>query len=144
MARAYGYSTFLEGRVGVDVRQQRELTGSERTIRTVVGAGQTALSTVVLAQGLHAVTTPASPAASPANTNPFDGPVSRQVNVVNPNGNVVQVPQGHSLGGSPDGQFLQLRGPTGNYTGLRLDGPHRNVPYNHAHVPGVGGHIPVR
>lgn len=76
-------------------------------------------------------------------TNPFNGPVSKPVNVVNPNGNVIRVPQGHQLTGSPNGQFLQLRGPTGSPTGLRLDGSHTNVPFNHAHVPGVGDHIPV-
>ncbi|MHC4520383.1 MAG: hypothetical protein ACYTAS_17490, partial [Planctomycetota bacterium] len=54
LGKGIGYSTFLEGWVGVDVRQQRQIAGSERTIRVAVGGTQMVLSSVVLAQGLHA------------------------------------------------------------------------------------------
>ncbi len=78
------------------------------------------------------------------NTNPFDGPVSDDVFVVDPNGNVIKVPQDHQLGSSEDGKCIQVKDNKGKQTGTRMDGkghagshsdPKAKQP--HAHVPGL-------
>jgi RHS repeat-associated protein len=94
---------------------------------------------ISLAAGL--VAAGAAPAAGVRNTNPFTGPVSDRVFIVNPNGNVVVVNPGQSLTGSANGLWLQVRqgSTTGPFTGMRLD----NQPAPHAHVPGVGNHLPA-
>jgi len=58
--KVIGYSTLLEGLMGIQVRQQREIHGWERFGYGAVGGVQTLLSAVTLAQGLHHVTAPSS------------------------------------------------------------------------------------
>jgi RHS repeat-associated protein len=87
---------------------------------------------------------------SKSNTNPYKGPVDEPVIVIDKNGNAIPVNEGESIGASPSGDYQQIKGPNGLPTGVRLDkGGHPNVPYPHAHVPGVtlpGGdpHLPVK
>lgn len=83
------------------------------------------------------------------NTNPFDGPVSEDVIVIDEAGNAINVPQGNWLTGTKDGKWIQEMqpgvGPKGEPTGQRKDGgghpppKHKDVRANapHAHVPGV-------
>lgn len=83
------------------------------------------------------------------NTNPFGGPVSGDVVVVDEAGNAIKVPQGNWLTGSKDGKWIQEMkpgiGPKGEPTGQRKDGgghpppKHTDARANepHAHVPGV-------
>ncbi len=59
-------------------------------------------------------------------------------------GNNIPVEPGEFVTGSPDGRWIQVRGPDGVETGLRLDGPHNPLRHPdpraqapHAHVPGV-------
>jgi RHS repeat-associated protein len=63
---------------------------------------------------------------------------------VDPEGNVIRAPPGGGLTGSPDGRYVQARGPDGEPTGVRIDAGHKpaghpdpraQVP--HGHVPGV-------
>ena len=83
------------------------------------------------------------------NTNPFDGPVSGDVVVVDEAGNAIKVPKGNWLTGTKDGKWIQEMkpggGPKGEPTGQRKDGgghsppKHTDVRANepHAHVPDV-------
>jgi hypothetical protein len=78
------------------------------------------------------------------NTNPYAGPVSAPVTVVDPKGNAVPVKPGEQIQGSKDGRWAQVKDANGQPTGTRIDGghpasthsdPRAQVP--HAHVPGV-------
>ncbi|MDR3711327.1 MAG: RHS repeat-associated core domain-containing protein [Puia sp.] len=77
-------------------------------------------------------------------TNPFEGPVSEKVTVVDPKGNALSVEPGQKMIGSPDGKYLQVREANGDPTGLRLDGGHSAASHPdirgqepHIHAPGV-------
>ncbi len=68
----------------------------------------------------------------------------RRVFVGDARGNNIPVEPGQYVTGSPDGKWVQVRGPDGTPTGLRLDGLHSPVTHPdpraqvpHAHVPGV-------
>lgn len=79
------------------------------------------------------------------NSNPYNGPVSTPVTVVDEAGNAIPVGKGEQITASPDGSFQQVRDSDGRPTGVRLDGPHKpqSHPGNpeaqraHAHRPGV-------
>lgn len=83
------------------------------------------------------------------NTNPFEGPVSGEVVVVDEAGNAISVPSGNWLTGSQDGKWIQEmqpgNKPEGHATGTRKDGGHPQGPKHsdpralepHAHIPGV-------
>ena len=79
------------------------------------------------------------------NTNPFKGPVGRDVMVVDAKGNTIPVKSGERLVGSPDGKYTQVLGTDGKPTGFRFDDGHPPSPKHtdprslqpHAHVPGV-------
>jgi RHS repeat-associated protein len=89
---------------------------------------------------------PAPPMAPPMasqNTNPYVGPVSTPVTVVDPKGNAIPVQPGQQIQGSKDGRWVQVKDANGQPTGTRIDGghpasthpdPRAQVP--HAHVPG--------
>lgn len=81
---------------------------------------------------------------STTNTNPYAGPVSSPVIVVDPKGNAIPVGAGEQLQTSKDGKWTQVKDQQGNQTGTRIDGGHSSsghpdpraqVP--HAHGPGV-------
>ncbi len=83
------------------------------------------------------------------NTNPFGGPVSGDVVVIDKAGNAIKVPQGNWLTGTKDGKWIQERTPDGTTkgqeTGIRKDGGRKPGPQHtdprslepHGHVPGV-------
>lgn len=87
----------------------------------------------------------AATAGEPAitgNLNPFAGPVSDQIFVVDPSGNAIPVNPGEYLTGSPDSTWIQVRDANGEPTGMRIDGPHwshadSRALVRHAHVPGI-------
>ena len=60
------------------------------------------------------------------NTNPFDGPVDGEIYAGDAQGNIILVPEGNWLAGSPDGKWMQEMkpgvGPKGEPTGKRKDG----------------------
>lgn len=79
-----------------------------------------------------------------SNTNPYIGPVSDDVMLVDPAGNIIPVKKGEKVTGSKDGSFLQVRDKDNKYTGYRKDGPHTPIGNDdprhlkpHGHVPGV-------
>ena len=81
--------------------------------------------------------------SSTGNTNPYEGPVSNPVTVVDSKGNAIPVKAGEQLQGSKDGRFTQVKDANGNPTGVRVDGPHKPSSHPdpraqepHAHVPG--------
>ena len=64
--------------------------------------------------------------------------------VVDSKGNTIHLKPGETFTSSPDGKWIQARGPDGKPTGLRLDGPHNRSTHKdpralqtHGHVPGV-------
>jgi hypothetical protein len=76
--------------------------------------------------------------------NAFLGPVTRRVFIADSKGNVIPAEGGQRLTGSPDGKWIQVRGTSGEPTGMRLDGAHGDAAHRgtagaepHAHVPGV-------
>ena len=86
----------------------------------------------------------AKPGDTKENTNPYKGPVTQPVTVVDDKGNAIPLKAGESITGSPDGTFQQVRGKDGKQTGVRKDGKHGpthnpegKVP--HAHRPDVPG-----
>jgi RHS repeat-associated protein len=92
----------------------------------------------------NATPAPATSTAPTTNTNPYAGPVSSPVTVVDPKGNAIPVGAGEQLQGSKDGKWTQVKDPNGQPTGTRVDGghpatshpdPRAQVP--HAHVPGT-------
>ena len=94
-----------------------------------------------LRKGPKSATAPS--ANSTANSNPFQGPVTKPVNIVDDQGNVIRVGRGQSVGGSPDGRYIQVKNSNGRPTGLRKDGGHKPTTHPdlrgqqpHAHVPG--------
>ena len=58
------------------------------------------------------------------NTNPYAGPVSRPVTVVDPKGNAIPVGKGQQLQGSKDGRWTQVKDGNGHPTSTRVDGGH--------------------
>ena len=63
---------------------------------------------------------------------------------VDPQGNAIPTPEGGSITGSPDGDYIQGRDSDGNQTGVRKDGGHNPKTHPderaqnpHGHVPGV-------
>lgn len=87
---------------------------------------------------------PATSTGPTTNTNPYAGPVSSPVTVVDPKGNAIPVGAGEQLQGSKDGKWTQVKDANGQPTGTRIDGghpatshpdPRAQVP--HAHVPGT-------
>ena len=81
---------------------------------------------------------------SEGNTNPFEGAVDEGIFVGDAHGNIIYVSQGHQVGGSKDGECIQVKDKEGIQTGTRKDGkghpqthedPRAQEP--HAHVPGV-------
>ena len=78
------------------------------------------------------------------NTNPYEGPVDKPVNVVDPAGNVIPIPEGGYITGSPDGEATQVRNPDGKQSGTRIDKPHNPNTHDdpralqpHAHRPNI-------
>lgn len=77
------------------------------------------------------------------NNNPYDGPVSEPVTVVDGDGNAIPVQAGEEIKASPDGRYQQVRDREGNPTGTRLDkGGHKGqsdpkAQGPHGHRPGV-------
>ncbi|MCL1799242.1 MAG: hypothetical protein FWG23_05865 [Eggerthellaceae bacterium] len=73
------------------------------------------------------------------NTNPFQGPVTEKVTVVDPAGNAMPVKLGQQIQGSPDSKALQVKDQYGKPTGERIDGyghssqkdPKAQVPHAH-------------
>jgi RHS repeat-associated protein len=77
-----------------------------------------------------------------ANTNPFTGPVSDKVTVVDAKGNAIPVQPGQQIQGSKDGRWTQVKDANGQPTGTRIDNGHPShsdprAQEPHAHVPGV-------
>ena len=63
---------------------------------------------------------------------------------VDSKGNAIPTPPGGKIEGSPDGRFVQAKGPDGQPTGVRIDGGHKpsthpdpRAQQPHGHVPGV-------
>ncbi|EQM86254.1 hypothetical protein L681_05870 [Stenotrophomonas maltophilia MF89] len=63
---------------------------------------------------------------------------------VDSKGNAIPTPPGGNIEGSPDGRFVQAKGPDGQPTGVRIDGGHKpsthpdpRAQQPHGHVPGV-------
>jgi RHS repeat-associated protein len=92
--------------------------------------------------------------ANGENTNPYQGPVTQPVIVVDQNGNAIPVNEGEQITSSPNGDYQQVRDGEGNANGVRLDrGGHRthanpNAQGPHGHVPGVtrpngDPHLPI-
>ena len=77
------------------------------------------------------------------NNNPYEGPVSEPVTVVDGDGNAIPVAAGEQIGASPNGRFQQVIGSNGQPTGTRMDkdghpkqkDPKAQEP--HGHRPGV-------
>ena len=119
-------------------------------------AGET-LGMVRTAVAMKDNVSPDTPAPAPAptqNTNPYQGPVSSPVVVVDKDGNAIPVQAGDQVTSSPNGDYQQVRDSNGTPTGDRLDrAGHRNqsdqkaqVP--HAHRQGVSDssgnpHLPI-
>lgn len=92
--------------------------------------------------------------AQDGNTNPYAGPVTEPVVVVDGNGNAIPVDTGQQVNTSPNGDYQQVIGPDGRPTGDRMDrGGHRNqadprAQAPHGHRPGVttpdgNPHLPI-
>jgi RHS repeat-associated protein len=95
-----------------------------------------------------------SASSNSGNTNPYTGPVSDPVVVVDQKGNAIPVGSGQQVATSPNGDYQQVLGADGRPTGDRLDrGGHkgRNDPAArgpHGHRPGVttpdgNEHLPI-
>lgn len=63
---------------------------------------------------------------------------------VDSKGNAIPTPTGGKIEGSPDGRYIQAKGPDGQPTGVRIDGGHKpsthpdpRAQQPHGHVPGV-------
>ncbi|MHC1652680.1 RHS repeat domain-containing protein [Stenotrophomonas maltophilia] len=63
---------------------------------------------------------------------------------VDSKGNAIPTPPGGKIEGSPDGRFVQAKGPDGQPTGVRIDGGHKpsthpdpRAQQPHGHVPGI-------
>jgi len=91
---------------------------------------------------------------SSAGNNPYEGPISEPVVVVDSDGNAIPVAVGEQIQGSPDGKYQQVKESSGKPTGVRLDkGGHSThadpkAAAPHAHRPGVtdeagNPHLPV-
>jgi RHS repeat-associated protein len=89
-----------------------------------------------------------------ANTNPYKGPVTEPVVVVDQHGNAIPVDQGQKVNTSPSGDFQQVVGSDGKATGDRMDRgghPKQNDPSAqkpHGHRSGVtrpdgNPHLPI-
>jgi hypothetical protein len=98
----------------------------------IFGAGVAAVAVAGVGVGVLAEAVNGTPL-------PNNGP-----SYVDPKGNVIPTPEGGSISCSPDGRFVQARGPDGEPTGVRIDGPHNPAGHpdpraqgSHAHVPGV-------
>ncbi|NDI87664.1 RHS repeat protein, partial [Undibacterium sp. B2R-29] len=92
--------------------------------------------------------------SSSDNSNPYKGPVTEPVVVVDQHGNAIPVDQGQSVNTSPNGDFQQVIGTDGTPTGDRMDrGGHPRQPdpsaqKPHGHRPGVtrpdgNPHLPI-
>ena len=97
---------------------------------------------------------PANGGDSNTNTNPYAGPVSEPVTVVDQNGNAIPVGTGQSVQTSPNGDYQQVLGADGKPTGDRMDrGGHKGqkdpqAQGPHGHRPGVktedgNPHLPI-
>jgi hypothetical protein len=76
--------------------------------------------------------------AAEGNTNPYKGPVSEDVTVVDSQGNAIPVKEGQSITTSPNGEYQQVRDRDGAETGVRKDGSHKSHKQGpHAHRPDV-------
>jgi RHS repeat-associated protein len=87
--------------------------------------------------------TPGESGKTKENTNPYAGPVSSPVTVVDDKGNAIPVKTGEQVQGSKDGRFTQVKDANGKPTGTRIDGGHKPTTHPdpraqkpHAHVPG--------
>ncbi len=84
------------------------------------------------------------PNSQPNNRNPFEGVLSEEVIIVDPQGNAIPVRVGEQVQGSPNGRFIQVKDFEFNATGIRKDGPHSMPRHNdiralrpHGHRPGI-------
>lgn len=73
------------------------------------------------------------------NTNPYEGPVSEPVVVVNGNGIAIPVGEGERIGSSPDGSWQELKDKEGNRTGTRVDAGHPKT-HDDPRAQGPHGH----
>jgi hypothetical protein len=82
------------------------------------------------------------------NTNPFKGPVTDDVIIVDPAGNAMPIKPGQQIQGRPDSKMWQVKDQYGNPTGDRFDGlghpkqagPKAQLPHGHR-VDGFGNSI---
>ncbi|WP_235603945.1 RHS repeat-associated core domain-containing protein [Luteimonas sp. JM171] len=123
--------------------------------RKVVQWGSAAVAGYAGSEALNAYNESASSAeSSGGNTNPYDGPVSEPVIVVDGDGNAIPVGEGEQVSSSPDGRYQQVKDSSGQPTGVRLDkGGHRThsdpkAQAPHGHRPGVtdetgNPHLPI-
>jgi hypothetical protein len=92
--------------------------------------------------------------ATSENTNPYKGPVTEPVVVVDQHGNAIPVDQGQKVNTSPNGDYQQVVGTDGKATGDRMDRgghPKQNDPsaqQPHGHRSGVtrpdgNPHLPI-
>ena len=99
-------------------------------------------------------TTPTQSTSGGDNTNPYTGPVTAPVVVVDQYGNAIPVEKGQSVKGSPNGDYQQVLGSDGMPTGDRMDrGGHKGqkdpkAQAPHGHRPGVttpdgNPHLPI-
>lgn len=110
-------------------------------VSDVLTAG-TILSVTVSA--LPSVSGSRAAAAAPKKIPVNELPSSGGKFVVDSKGNTIYLKPGETFTSSPDGKWIQVRGPDGKPTGLRLDGPHKPSTHqdpialqSHGHVPGV-------
>lgn len=103
-------------------------------------AAKNAANTAVRTAGEGAGAAPKGASTPPVNELPSSG----NKFVVDPKGNTIVVKPGETVTSSPDGKWVQVRGPDGTPTGTRLDGGHKPASHPdpraqqpHAHVPGV-------
>ena len=73
------------------------------------------------------------------NTNPYIGPVSEPVVVVNGNGTAIPLNTGERIGASPDGKWQEVKDSDGNRTGTRIDAGHPKT-HDDPRAQGPHGH----
>lgn len=137
-----GGTTTAAGGAGTIVTAPACGTGVGCALPAATGA-VTATGAVVTAHGAAVITNTIYNMVTDK-TNAFDGPITKDVTVVDGSGNAIPVKAGEQVTGSPDGNFIQVRDSNGAPNGIRKDGPHKPATHPdpraqkpHGHRPGV-------
>jgi RHS repeat-associated protein len=77
-----------------------------------------------------------------ANTNPYKGPVTQPVTIVDGQGNAIPVAIGEQVGGTADGSWIQVKDAKGEPTGVRKDGAHNPETHQDPRAQKPHGHRP--